>query len=67
MPFSLWFRIFEYEFKRRTGISWSEVSGEMDVTHSYFNERITPSNAVLAEIQHLDLADLVTEPWLTAG
>jgi len=67
MPFSLWFRIFEYEFKRRTGITWSEASGEMDVPHSYYDGRITPTNAVLAEIQHLDLVDLTLEPWLTAS
>ena len=67
MPFSLWFRIFEFEFKSRTGITWSEASGEMDVLHSYYNERITPTGAVLAEIQHLDLTDLTLEPWLTAS
>ena len=67
MPFSLWLRIFEYEFKRRTSITWSEASGEMDVLHSYYNERITPTGAVLAEIQHLDLTDMTLEPWLTAG
>jgi len=67
MPFSLWFRIFEYEFKRRTGITWSEASGEMDVPHSYYDGRITPSNAVLAEIQHLDLVDLTLEPMLRLG
>ena len=67
MPFSLWLRIFEYEFKRRTSITWSEASGEMDVLHSYYNERITPTNAVLAEIQHLDLTDMTREPWLTAS
>ena len=67
MPFSLWFRIFEYEFRRRTGITWSEASGEMDVLHSYYNERITPTGAVLAEIQHLDLTDLTLERWLTAS
>ena len=67
MPFSLWFRIFEYEFKRRTGITWSEASGEMDVPHSYYDGRITPSNAVLAEIQHLDLVDLTLEPMLRVG
>ena len=67
MPFSLWFRIFEYEFKRRTGITWSEASGEMDVPHSYYDGRITPINAVLAEIQHLDLVDLTLEPMLRLG
>jgi len=67
MPFSLWFRIFEYEFKRRTGITWSEASGEMDVPHSYYDGRITPTNAVLAEIQHLDLVDLTLEPMLRVG
>lgn len=67
MPFSLWFRTFEYEFRRRTGITWSESSGEIDVLHSYYNERITPTNAVLAEIQHLNLTDLTLEPWLTAS
>ncbi len=67
MPFSLWLRIFEFEFKRRAGINWSEASGEIDVLHSYYNERITPTNAVLAEIRHLDLTDLTLEPWLTAG
>jgi hypothetical protein len=67
MAFSLWFRIFEYEFKRRTGITWSEASGEMDVLHSYYNERITPTGAVLAEIQHLDLTDLTLEPMLRVG
>ena len=66
MPFSLWFRIFEYEFKRRTGITWADASGEMDVPHSYFNNRITPTNAVRAEIEHFDLTDLTLEPWLTA-
>jgi len=67
MPFSLWLRIFEFEFKRRTGVTWSEASGEIDVLHSYYNERITPTNAVLAEIRHLDLTDLTLEPWLTAS
>lgn len=67
MPFCLWFRIFEHEFKRRTGITWSEASGEMDVPHSYYDGRITPSNAVLAEIQHLDLVDLTLEPMLRLG
>ena len=67
MPFSLWFRIFEYEFKRRTGITWSEASGEMDVPHSYYDGRITPTNEVLAEIQHLDLVDLTLEPMLRVG
>ncbi len=67
MPFSLWFRIFEFEFKRRTGITWSEASGEMDVPHSYYDGRITPTNAVLAEIQHMDLTDLTLEPMLRVG
>jgi hypothetical protein len=67
MPFSFWFRIFEYEFKRRTGISWSEASGEMDVAHSYYDTRITPTGAVLAEIEHLDLTDLTKEPMLGVG
>ena len=67
MPFSLWFRIFEYEFKRRTGITWSEASGEMDICHSYFNNRVRPTHAVLAEIQHLDLVDMTLQPWLSAG
>ena len=66
MPFSLWLRIFEFEFKRRTGVTWSEASGEIDVLHSYYNERITPS-AVLAEIQHMDLTDLTLEPMLGVG
>jgi hypothetical protein len=39
----------------------------MDVLHSYYNERITPTGAVLAEIQHLDLTDLTLEPMLRVG
>jgi hypothetical protein len=39
----------------------------MDICHSYFNNRITPTHAVLAEIQHLDLVDMTREPWLTAS
>jgi hypothetical protein len=67
MPFSLWLRIFEFEFKRRTGTTWTDASGELDVLHNYYNGRITPTGAVLAEIEHLDLTDLTKEPWLTAS
>ena len=67
MSFAMWLRVFDHEFRRRTGISWEEACGDLSVPRMYFGERITPTNAVLAEIQHLDLTDLTLVPWLTAS
>ena len=67
MPFSLWHRIFDNEFKRRTGITWGDASGELDVLRSYYDNRIAPTCAVLAEVEHLDLVDLTRERMLSVG
>jgi hypothetical protein len=67
MPFSLWFRIFEFEFKRRTGISWTDACGEMDIPRNYYDRRITPTNAVLAEMEDMDLEDVTASRWVRFG
>ena len=67
MPFSLWFRVFDYEFKRRTGITWADAWGDLDIPRNYYDNRITPVNAVLAEKAHLDLEDVTASPWVRFG
>ena len=67
MSFAMWLRVFDHEFRRRTGISWEEACGDLSVPRTYFHQRITPNNAVLAEIMHLDLTDLTLEPMLRVG
>ncbi len=67
MSFVMWLRVFDHEFRRRTGISWEEACGDLSVPRTYFSGRITPSCAVLAEIEHLDLTDITLEPMLRVG
>ena len=67
MSFAMWLRVFDHEFRRRTGISWEEACGDLSVPRTYFSGRITPSCAVLAEIEHLDLTDIPLKPMLRVG
>ena len=67
MSFAMWLRVFDHEFRRRTGISWEEACGDLSVPRTYFSGHITPSCAVLAEIEHLDLTDITLEPMLRVG
>ena len=67
MSFAMWLRVFDHEFRRRTGIFWEEACGDLSVPRTYFSGRITPSCAVLAEIEHLDLTDITLEPMLRVG
>ena len=67
MSFAMWLRVFDHEFRRRTGITWEEACGDLSVPRTYFQNRITPGCAVLAEIEHLDLTDLTKEPMLGVG
>jgi hypothetical protein len=63
MQFDQWFLWFQAEYKRRTGITWEEACGDVEIPRLYHQANTSPHNAVLAEIEHFDLIDVSQEPW----
>lgn len=64
MSFAQWAEAFDKELKRRTGITWQDASGDMDVLKRYYEDGHPPEKDVLWYIEKYELTDRTLEPYV---